>query len=266
MITRDELSRFLAETYDYDKYEDYCENGLQVEGKQEIKRIAFGVSFNLPFLEKAIESKADAVIVHHGIFQEGVFKLKGHLKEKVRRLLEHQISLFGIHLPMDVHPEIGHNALLLSYTGAGDIQPFELGYCGNNVKQYTIDQLSDLFHRELHPEGFTDTGETGDNRVFSLTRKHGFSILKNGPAVPRKLAVISGGSTGFYENAIEEGIDTFVSGEIREKILSLSLETGTNYINLGHYYSEKPGVLALKKLLEDKFKIQTHYIEIENPF
>ncbi len=265
MVLRDELNRFLADLYKYGNFEDYCENGLQVEGKEEIEKILFGVSFNRSFLEQAIREKADAVIVHHGIFQQGVFKLKGTLKQRVKMLLDSDISLFGIHLPMDSHPELGHNALLLSYIDAESIEPFEIGFCGENVREYNLDRILEIFHEQLHPEGFVNSGKENENSIFSLSMKHGFTLLENGPAVPKKMAVFTGESSRYYEKAIEIGVDTFVGGEIKEKIPALSYESRTNYINLGHYFSEKPGVLALEKRIEENFDVQTEYIEVPNP-
>jgi dinuclear metal center YbgI/SA1388 family protein len=267
MIQRDDLNRFLAELYHYEYFEDFCENGLQVEGKEKIEKILLGVSFNLPFLQAALSrgEKPDALIVHHGIFQQGVFKLKGPLKQKIKTLLEHEISLFGIHLPMDAHPEMGHNALLISSIGAANIEPLEVGFRGENVQRHTLDRILEIFHEQLHPPDFTSDGQENENHIFSLSSRCGFTVLRNGPAVPRKLAVITGGSSAYYEKAIEKGVDTFFGGEIKEKIPALSLETHTNYVNLGHYFSEKPGVLALMKKIEDTFDVQTGYIEIPNP-
>ncbi len=265
MILRDELNRFLAGLYHYEHFEDFCENGLQIEGKEKIEKILFGVSFNLPFLQAALQEKPDALIVHHGIFQQGVFKLKGPLKQKIKILLEHEISLFGIHLPMDAHPELGHNALVLSSIGVENVEPLDVGFCGENVQRHSLDCILEIFHLQLHPKDFIPDSQENENRIFSLSSRYGFTVLKNGPAVPRKLAVITGGSSAYYEKAVEKGADTFFGGEIKEKIPSLSLETHTNYVNLGHYFSEKPGVLALKKKIEETFDVQTSYIEISNP-
>lgn len=267
MIQRDELTQFLAELYHYEFFQDFCENGLQVEGKEKIEKILFGVSFNLPFLQAALRrgEKPDALIVHHGIFQQGVFKLRGPLKQKIKMLLEHEISLFGIHLPMDAHPQIGHNALLLSAIGAANLEPLDVGFYGENVHRLPLDRIIDIFHEQLHPPDFTSDGQENENRIFSLSSRYGFTVLRNGPDVPRKLAVISGGSSAIFEKAIENGIDTFFGGEIKEKIPALSLETQTNYVNLGHYFSEKPGVLALMKKIKETFAVQTDYIEIPNP-
>jgi dinuclear metal center YbgI/SA1388 family protein len=265
MVSRDELNRFLADLYQYQDFDDYCENGLQVEGKENIENIVFGVSFNRPFLEKAIEQQPDAIIVHHGIFQQGFFKLTGMLKHRVKMLLDHDISLYGIHLPMDGHPELGHNVLLLKSIGAEGIEPFEIGARGENAKGHTLDRILEIFHKKLHPEGFTGESNGDESSIFSLSKKHGFLVLGNGPKVPKKIAIITGGSSGYYEKAIEKECDTFFGGDIKENIPAISYETRTNFVNLGHYYSEKPGVLVLKALIAERFAVQTAYIEIPNP-
>ena len=263
MVLRDNLTRFLKDLYQYENFQDFCENGLQVEGKEKIETIVFGVSFNLLFLQQAIEKNADAIIVHHGIFQQGVFKLTGTLKKKVKMLLGHGISLYGIHLPMDGHPEVGHGALLLSSMGAEAIEPFDVGALGENTKNHSLDQILEIFHKQLHPEDFIIQQESKTN-LFSLSTKYGFQVLANGPGIPQKIVIITGGASGFYEKAVEKGADTFFVGDIKERIPAISVETQTNFINLGHYFSEKPGVLALKKLATEKFNVKTEYIEVLN--
>jgi len=265
MLLKKELERFLAGIYDYKAFDDHCENGLQVEGKDEIEKIVFGVSFNLPLLQRAVEANADALIVHHGIFQNGEFKLTGILKEKVKILMDNGISLFGIHLPMDAHPGIGHNALLLSAIGAEGLEPFDVGFTAENARGHSLERILEIFHEHLHTGDSPVSGRGNDDTIFSLSVKHGFTTLENGPAVPGKIALMTGGSSGFYETAVELGADTFFGGDIKEKTPAFSLETRTNFVNLGHYFSEKPGVLALKKKIEETFEVQTSYIEIPNP-
>lgn len=265
MISRDELTRFLAGLYEPGNFEDACENGLQVEGKEKIAKIIFGVSFNQPFLDRAMMEKPDALIVHHGIFQQGVFKLTGILKQKLKTLLDNGISLFGMHAPMDAHPEMGHGALLLASIGAQGIEPFlDWGARGVNAQEHTLDHILELFHKQLHPADFFPV-QGINNPVFSLSVKHGFMVLQNGPQVPKNIAIITGGSSGYYDKAVAKGVDTYFGGDIKEKTPAFSLESRTNFINLGHYFSEKPGVLALKEKIEETFDVQTGYIEIANP-
>ncbi len=268
MILRDELESYLGKLYKYEEYEDYCENGLVVEGRSEIKNIAFGVSFNGIFIENAVSSGCDAMIVHHGIFDKGFFSLKGIKKERIKKVLDNNISLFGIHLPMDAHPEIGHNALLFDAIDAGITKPLKWGFSGENTSRKNIKEMMNTFYRYLDPQPddnspyifrqFDSSGEVQNGR------NHNFEVLNNGPDIPQKIVIASGGSTDLYEEAVRLGADTFICGEIKEHIPAISFETKTNFINLGHYYSEKPGILALKNRIEQKFDVNCKFIEVPN--
>lgn len=260
-----ELENFLKKTYRFENFDDYCVNGLVVEGKNEIKKIGFGVSFNGSFLERSIASGCDAVLVHHGIFQKRFFILKGIEKRRLKKLLDNDMSLFGIHLPMDAHPEIGHNALLMKSIGAEITEPLKWGFFGKNKEGKSIKSIIDIFHKFLHPDGFLSNDMDAYDDEFNLSKKSGFMILENGPEVPDNIFIASGGSTDLYEEAVAMGADTFICGEIKEQIPAISLETKTNFINLGHYYSEKPGIIALMNLIKEKFKVETEFIEVPNP-
>ncbi len=264
MILLSELEKYLNSKYKFDDFEDYCINGLVIEGKKEIRKIGFGVSFNSPFLEKAVSSGSDAVLVHHGIFQKRFFSLRGIERERVQKILNNNISLFGIHLPMDAHPEIGHNSLLLKSIRCEILEPLKWGFFGRNGEKNSINSIIDILHSLLHPKGYKYS-ETDCNDEFNLQHKSGFMVLGNGPEVPERIFMASGGSTDLYEDAVALGADTFICGEIKEHIPAISLETGTNFINLGHYYSEKPGVVELMKLIGKKFDVETEFIEIPNP-
>lgn len=243
MLTVNELEDFLRITYRFDEIEDYCTNGLVVAGKTDIGKIGFGVSFNRSFLDKAVKAGCDAVIVHHAVFQKGFFSLKGIDRNRIGTLLEKDISLFGMHLPMDSHPEIGHNALLMKAAGAEITSPLKWGFFGRNAGMRSLEGMLEDFHRLPHPadhrpvlperESFSDRADG-----FNIVMSHGFTVLANGPEVPETIFIASGGSTDLYEEAVRQGADTFICGEIKEHIPSFSLETRTNFIHLGHYYSE----------------------------
>jgi dinuclear metal center YbgI/SA1388 family protein len=268
-VLRDELNRYLAGLYEFEKYDDYCLNGLQVEGKEKIEKIVLGVSFNLLFLNGAIKRKADALVVHHGFFGRDFFVLKGHRKNLVKLLLKHDISLFGIHLPMDGHPRLGHNARLFGAIGAPITGPLGSGFRGKNVKNTPLEQILETFHHFLHEEDhhkdlYIDDGESGMHPLYSFTKAYGFGVFQNGPAVPQHIAIVSGGGAGEYEHAVLNGIDTFICGELKEQVPAISYETASNFIYLGHYNSEKPGIRALKDHLGDTFPVETEYIGFAN--
>ena len=264
MIGLKELEIFLNDLYKFDEFDDYCVNGLVVEGKRNIRKIVFGVSYNALFLNRAAGAGADAVLVHHGIFRKGLFSLRGIDKEKIKKLFSQDISLFGIHLPMDAHPEIGHNSLLLKAAGCTAGDPFKWGFFGMNSEKKKLNGILESLHSFVHPDGykFSDSLPVDD---FNLEQKNGFMLLRNGPDIPETVFMASGGSTDLYEDAVAMGADTFICGEIKEHTPAFSMETGTNFINLGHYYSEKPGVLALMDLIRENFNVETEFIEVPNP-
>lgn len=266
-MLRTDLEHFLKELYHYEKFEDYCQNGLQIEGKEEIQKLVFGVSFNLPFLQKAIEARADAIIVHHGIFGKNFFTVKGVLKARVQPLLQHNISLFGIHLPMDAQEQFGNNAQLLSYLGAEVLEPYDLGFIGKNTQEHSLSRILDIFHEKLHPAGYYQPPvEPPLASVLTPKQQHGFVFFDHGPQIPRKIAIISGGAAMKYrsEDLLSKGVDTYISGSVDEATPAWSYETQTNFINLGHYWSEKSGPLALQQEIKRLFDVTTEFLEVEN--
>ena len=179
-MLRTELEQFLEDTFQYGNFEDYCKNGLQVEGKESIRKIVFGVSLNLPLLEKATTFHTDAIIVHHGFFGKDFFRLKGVMKNKIKLLLHHDISLFGIHLPLDAHREYGNNAQLFSYIGGEIIEPYDVGFIGENREQHSLSQLLDIFHQKLHPAHYEDTSDGNKVSSVLIPKQHsGFLYFDN---------------------------------------------------------------------------------------
>ncbi len=267
MILRNELNTFLKETFHVERFQDHCQNGLQVEGKSQIDTIAFGVSFHLPLLERAIRFGADAIVVHHGFFGKDFFSLTGRRREQIRLLLQHDISLFGVHLPLDAHEQLGNNAELLRYLGAEMVEPFQVGFFARNTQEHSLTTMLDIFHHALHPADYQPAVSLPPAPfLLAPTFRHGFLVYPNGPEIPKKLAVISGSASREYRSneIVERGVDTFICGSVDESAAAVSYETRTNFINLGHYWSEKPGILALQAEIERNFDVRALFIEIEN--
>ncbi|MDD3716109.1 MAG: Nif3-like dinuclear metal center hexameric protein [Candidatus Marinimicrobia bacterium] len=260
MISRQELADYLEQLFRYEDYEDHCRNGLQVEGKDSIRKIAFAVSYNLLSVKEAAAMEADALIVHHGIFGKDFFHLGGREKIRIKALLDAGISLFGIHLPLDAHRELGNNAQLAACLSAGILEPFEVGFILNNsaglsfqgIMQTLYQKLGGIEDVELKPEGIIPG------------RKYGMDYCAFGPEIPQRIACISGGAGSYYEAALKKGIDTFIAGDIREQIPAIAFESRTNYLNIGHFRSEIPGISALQHHLEEKFQLETAFILIHN--
>ncbi len=260
MVKRQELDIALRQLFRYEDYEDFCLNGLQIEGRDTIKKIAFAVSYNILSVNEAVSEGADALIVHHGIFGKDFFSIAGREKLKVKSMLDANMSLFGIHLPLDGHRELGNNAQLAACIAADIIEPFEVGFIVENKAKLDRRAILTSFHEKLGTENEGDIEPEG----IKPGRTFGIDHCDFGPAVPEKIAIVSGGSGSYYEAALMRGIDTFIGGDIREQIPAIAYESKTNYINLGHYWSETVGIKALQKWCEEKYNIETVFININN--
>ncbi len=260
MIKRDELSSGLKQLFRYEDYDDFCHNGLQIEGKEDIHKIAFAVSYNQLSLQKAIDSGADALIVHHGVFGKNFFSITGREKNKIKNIIDNNLNLYGIHLPLDAHRELGNNALLAACISATIIEPFEVGYIVKNTAKYNISKILELFHKKLgtDEQGFIQAEGINPGKSF------GMDHCNFGPDIPENIAIVSGGGGSYYEQALELGIDTYITGDIREQHPAIAYESKSNYINLGHYWSETIGIKALQKWCENNYDIETEFIEIKN--
>ncbi len=250
MIKREKIVKFCNEYLKVDTFKDYCYNGLQIEGKEDISKIVTGVSLSRQFIEKAIEEKADMIVVHHGLFKNQLGdppRIIGIFKNRIKLLMQHDINLCGYHLPLDAHPEIGNNislARLLKLINLEHlISPYygEIGYIGDmKVEMKFIDFIS-YVNKMLHTQSF---------------------IIAAGHEWVKKVGIISGGSAIEYSEAFAQGADTFITGEIKENIVREVEETGMNFINAGHYNTEKLGIQNLGKLVSEKFNIQMKFIDI----
>jgi len=263
VIKRAAFEKWLEEMFHYGDFSDYTKNGLQVEGGDDIHSIAFAVTFSRKLLDRVIEEKFDAIIVHHGFFGKEFLDITGPTKEKIFKLLTHGISLFGIHLPLDAHPELGNNAQLLQSIGAEITAPCEVGYTAVNRQRFTVSSMVDRLARFTGQSGEDRSGVQSEG-FFPMSRS-GISYWPYGPETPENILCISGGGSGLFAEAQRQGVDTFITGEIREHLPALAMDHGMNYICLGHYYSEKAGVQALEKKVGEAFGIRTAFIDIPNP-
>jgi len=208
MIKRIRLENYLRELYEYKNFEDYCYNGMQIEGKERINKISLGVSLNNNLIDEVIKSGSEALIVHHGFFGK------------------------------------------------------EMGFIGKNINKLSLESMLSKLSSFLKVD---KSVKSNLKSPFNIYTEDGFTIVNNGPQVPNRIAIISGGASNYYERAINLGADTFFCGEIKEEIPSLSYETKTNFINLTHYNSEKPGLLKLKEKLSEELEVETFFVDIPNP-
>lgn len=246
-MQREDLAQYLDECLEVARFHDYCPNGLQVEGRAEVRRLICGVSANQALLDTAVAQGADAVLVHHGWFwksEDG--RITGFRKRRMATLLAHDISLFAYHLPLDAHPELGNNAQWAKRLGwriEGRFGEQELGFLGGSSAA-TAGHLA----REL---------EQALGRIPQLVGDAARPL--------KRIAWCSGGGQGYFEQAIAAGADCFISGEISEQAVHLARETGIPFIAAGHHASERYGVQAVGAHLQEKFGLNCPYVEIDNP-
>lgn len=246
MITLQELSQYLENLFMAATVADYCPNGLQIEGKKEIKKIGFAVSASVAAIEAALKENVDVLIVHHGIFwNKDSYVIKGVKAKKISLLLKNDISLFAYHLPMDAQKEIGNNwkaALELEWT---NLQPFsDIGVRG----EFSPCEVEE-FQKKLE-----------------IYYGHSATVALGGKRKVKSVALISGGAYRSLELAAAAGVDCFITGNFDEPAWDIAHEYKINFFALGHYATERVGPLALKEHLEKQFNIGTVFLDFPNPF
>lgn len=230
---------------------DYCPNGLQVEGKESIKKVATAVSASLATIEAAVEAEVDALIVHHGLFwQRDSYVIDGVKREKIALLLKHGISLFAYHLPLDLHPQLGNNWKAAEELGWMDLQPFcPLNGVAIGVKgRVTECSMGDL--------------KTKVEEYY----QHSAVCALGGKKKVTTLALISGGAHKNIKEAIQEGVDVFITGSFDEPVWHQAFEEKINFLALGHSATERVGPRALSSHLTDQLGIPCSFLDILNPF
>ncbi len=248
MIDREALHRHLQELLEADRFKDYGPNGLQVEGKPVIHKLVTGVTASLALIDAAIEAKADAILVHHGLFWRGQDgRLTGWMKQRVARLIQHDINLFAYHLPLDGHASLGNNAQWgqrLGLVADGRFGDQDLGFLGSVPDGL---DLAGLRTRVAQVLGRTPVVVPGDGRVL------------------KRAAWCSGGAQGYFEGAIAAGADVFLTGEISEPQAHYARETGVAFLACGHHASERYGVQAIGQHLVSRLGLQHEFLDIDNP-
>ncbi|RZT95166.1 Nif3-like dinuclear metal center hexameric protein [Rivibacter subsaxonicus] len=248
MTSREELESYLKSLLEVDRFKDYGPNGLQVEGKPEIRKLVSGVTASKALIEAAIAAGADALLVHHGLFWRGHDgRLTGWLKARVALLLEHGINLYAYHLPLDAHPEHGNNAQFgarLKLAVDGRFGEQELGFLGRPAQPLTAAALAALLQFRL-------------NRAPLMVEGDGRPI--------QRVAWCTGGAQGYFEAAIAAGADAFLTGEISEPQAHLARETGVAFYAVGHHASERYGAPAVAAHAAQLFGLEHRFIEIDNP-
>ncbi|CAM3795427.1 Nif3-like dinuclear metal center hexameric protein [Parendozoicomonas haliclonae] len=246
-----DLVKVLNDELQPEQFKDYCPNGLQVEGKPEVFKLATGVTACEELIEQAIAWGADAILVHHGFFWKNERdEIVGMKKRRLQKLLTHDISLLGYHLPLDAHETMGNNATLaalLDITTTGPLDPAEkrpVGNIGEITASLSLEQFAEHIEKKLNRKPLVISG--GDHPVKSV-------------------AWCTGGAQGFISLAVNAGVDVYISGEISESTVHTAREEGVHYISAGHHATEKGGVQAFGEWLQKQHGIEHRFFDIPNP-
>lgn len=230
------------------KFQDYCPNGLQVEGRPQVRRIVSGVTASQALIESAIEQDADAVLVHHGYFWRGEpAEVTGLKRNRLKHLLTHDLSLLAYHLPLDAHPLVGNNV--------------QLGH----VLQWPVARYLD--DKNMLPMSELPQALTLQQLVEHVGRQLGRTpqLLGDPQKVVRTVAWCTGAAQSYLPQAVAAGVDVFLSGEVSEQTWHTVCETDTAYVCAGHHATERYGVQALGRWLAEQYGIEHIYVELDNP-
>lgn len=229
---------------------DYCPNGLQVEGRPQVRRIVSGVTASQALLDAAVEAEADVVLVHHGYFWKGEDAcITGIKRRRLQTLLSHDISLLAYHLPLDLHPEVGNNVQLARQLGITVEGPLD----ADNPK--VVGLLGSL----AEPMSARDFAR----RVQEVLGRE--PLLVEGAVPIRRIGWCTGGGQGYIDDAIAAGVDLFLTGEASEQTFHSARENGISFIAAGHHATERYGVQALGEYLARRFAVEHLFIDCPNP-
>jgi dinuclear metal center YbgI/SA1388 family protein len=251
MIERDELNRVLDTLLQPERFKDYGPNGLQVEGKREIRKIVSGVTASLALIEAAVAEGADALLVHHGLFWRGQDgRVTGWMRQRLAPLLAHNINVFAYHLPLDAHPEWGNNVQLAHQLGLevqGRFGEQQLACWGTPKNDLVFDS----------PQALADH--------VQKVLQHAVVMVAPLARPIRRVGWCTGGGQSFFEDAIAAGVDAFITGEISEPQAHYARECGVAYLACGHHATERYGVRALAAQVATQYGLEHAFIDIDNP-
>lgn len=246
--TRQQLLAAFDDLLQPARFKDYGPNGLQVEGRPAIRKLVSGVTASLALIEAAAAEGADAILVHHGLFWRGQDgRVTGWMKQRLSKLLAHDINLYAYHLPLDAHPVLGNNAQLaarLALQAESHFGDQDLGSVGR-------------LPSPLSPEALAQRVQAALNRAVTL--------VSPGDLVIERVAWCTGGAQGFFEAAIAAGAQAYITGEISEPQAHHAREMGVAYLAAGHHATERYGAQALGRYVAAQLGLAHVFIDIDNP-
>lgn len=246
MIDLFDVTTYLDKELNIHSIKDGCQNGLQVEGKREVKKIGFAVDVSLKVLEQAVENKCDLLITHHALIWGGLKTIKGLIAKKLNHLLSNEISLYSAHLPIDAHKKYSHSKLVGSELGLTGLSGFayegkkSFGVSGSLRKKMKLYDLADMIKAKLKGE--------------VIVHNYGKEIIDT-------IGIVSGSGGFAIEECYKDKLNCLITGEMKYSSLLDAKDYGINVIEAGHYETEKFGMIKLSRSITKKFKIQCVFIE-----
>lgn len=251
MVERSTLVDYCNELLQSDAFQDYCPNGLQVEGAGQVQRLVTGVTASQALVDAAVDAGAQMLLVHHGYFWKGEpAAVTGIKQRRLKALLGADMNLLAYHLPLDVHAELGNNAQLAKLMGwnvLGALEP-------DNPRSVGL-------YGEL-PEALD--GATLAAHMATVLQREPLHIAGNDRPIKR-IAWCTGAAQGYIERAIALGADAYVTGEVSEPTVHAARENGIHFFAAGHHATERYGVKALGEHLAERFGLEHQFIDIDNP-
>lgn len=250
IVERGRLGAYVAQLLNITQVRDYCPNGLQVEGRANIRKIVTGVTASLAMIEAAADAGADALLVHHGYFWRNEDPcIVGQKHRRIQLLLSKELNLFAYHLPLDLHAELGNNAQLglqLGLTGQSRFGEQQLGWLGvaQDPDMRTVGDLADAIEARLQRKPL---------------------LIGDRTQLLGKVGWCTGAAQNMLADAAVAGASAYISGEISEPTVHTAREAGVAYLSAGHHATERYGIQALGNHLAMQFGLVHQFIDIDNP-
>jgi len=247
MVYLKQITSFLDNWLNISEIEDRSLNGLQVGGKSEVYKIGVAVDASMETFQKALQQKCDMIIVHHGLLWKDVTSVSGTLYNRIKYLMQTGMSFYAAHLPLDKHNEVGNNIQICKLLDLKNLKEFglhngvKLGFSGELESEISFEVFVELINKRLDTQS---------------------KFLNFGPKTIKKVGVVSGGGSRDYDEARNEKIDCYITGEMSNSTYHFAKENNINVIAAGHYKTEVFGVKALASLIEERFGVETVFIDV----
>ena len=251
MAKLQDIIQWCDQTLKSPEFKDYAPNGLQIEGKTEVRKILAAVTASQDAIDAAIRENADLLLVHHGYFWKGeAYPITGMRGKRIKSLIQHDISLLAYHLPLDSHPSLGNNAAI------ADLLELERIEALDPSERHPIGNIGYL-NQPMPVEDF--------KKFVSEKLKFDVTHLPADKNMIEKVGFCTGGAQDFIVKAAEQGCDAYISGEVSERTFYEAKELDVHYFACGHHATERYGVQRLGQAISEQFDIEYVYFELNNP-